>query len=84
MSSTSTIEISNKHLYANLSIDINALIFIFGLIGNLLNLFVSTNHRLFHRNQCIFYLIVDLIANIGENLLAHISWVLLVIFVDMV
>ncbi|CAF0820530.1 unnamed protein product [Adineta steineri] len=43
----------------------NFLIFIFGLIGNTLNILVFTKLKLFQNNQCIFYLTIESIININ-------------------
>mgnify|MGYP001047220599 CR=1 FL=1 len=38
---------------------------IFGLIGNLMNLFVLNSLPIFHNNQCVFYIKIESIVNIG-------------------
>jgi hypothetical protein len=52
--------------YSLYSIEI---IFVVGLFGNLINIFVFISLKLFRSNQCAFYLIVESIVNIGELLI---------------
>jgi hypothetical protein len=50
----------------NFSLYFTITIFIIGIIGSILNLLVLTTLKLFRSNQCIFYLIVESIVNIGQ------------------
>ena len=40
--------------------------FSLGLIGNILNILVFTNLKIFHHNRCAFYLIAESIADISQ------------------
>ncbi|CAF0845993.1 unnamed protein product [Adineta steineri] len=51
------------------SIVTTSIIFIFGFIGNLINIIMFTKYKAFRNNQCIFYLTVESIANIGSLIL---------------
>jgi hypothetical protein len=44
---------------------VNYIVFVAGLIGNILNILVFTKLKLFRGNRCAFYLIVESIANIA-------------------
>jgi hypothetical protein len=44
-----------------------------GVIGNCLNILVFTNLKLFHRNQCAFYLCVESIINVAALILTFID-----------
>jgi hypothetical protein len=38
----------------------------FGFLGNLLNILIFTNLKIFHLNRCAFYLIVESVVDIGQ------------------
>ncbi|CAF1173536.1 unnamed protein product [Rotaria sp. Silwood1] len=62
------------------NIYVSLLIAIIGLIGNSLNIIVFTNLKLFRKNQCIFYLIIEAIANIGQLIILLSLRILLVLY----
>jgi hypothetical protein len=64
MTSSSTIEmiLSFSQQY---TISTSLIIFILGLIGNSLNIFVFTKIKDFQNNQCVFYLLVESFIDLG-------------------
>ncbi len=64
MSSSSTIQ-QILAISQDYTISTNVIIVIIGFIGNLLNILVFTKLKLFRNNQCIFYLTVESIVDMG-------------------
>ena len=42
------------------------IVFGLGLLGNLFNILVFTNLKIFHLNRCAFYLIIESFIDIGQ------------------
>src|SRR5690242_6203510 len=57
-----------------------SIIFVVGLIGNLINIIVLTTLKLFRSNQCTFYLTTESIVNIGELFIIFLSRYLVIIY----
>lgn len=61
------------YIFENLYVYLSFIILIFGLIGNILNIFIFLNEKSFHKNQCVFYLISESIINSIQLLITFTS-----------
>ncbi|CAF1380569.1 unnamed protein product [Adineta steineri] len=62
-SSSSSVSDGILKFAAQYSIYTGSIAFIFGIIGNALNIFVFTQLKLFRTNRCIFYMTIESISN---------------------
>jgi hypothetical protein len=56
------------------------IILIFGLIGNFLNIFVFINNKIFHKNQFVFYLIIESIVDSVQLRITFTSRISIIVF----
>jgi hypothetical protein len=59
-SSSTLLSISEDYTFST-----SVLIFILGIVGNLLNILIFTKFQAFRNNQCVFYFIIESIVNTG-------------------
>jgi hypothetical protein len=80
MSSLSPIQETILSIFQEIIIYLSFIILVFGLIGNFLNIFIFINHKIFHKNQCIFYLIIESIVDSAQLLITFTSRIGIIAF----